>query len=148
MLTASRVTVVTQVLLCVMLLISHTPLQVRLVPKKCSIGRFSTDTFLLLLLLLSLGCTICEAGYYSSATERGACKPCEIGLFSPPGAATCTPACPAGFGADATNVPIYVNVFFMLDKTESICEQWVEEIETAEQYCMFEFCCSSLGFNF
>jgi hypothetical protein len=67
------------------------------------------------------------------------CTACDIGLFSPSGATTCTASCPAGFGADDTSstVPIYVNVFFMLDMTDSICEQWVEEIEAAEEYCTF-----------
>ena len=128
-------------LLCVMLLTTPTPLQVRKchgAPTKYILALFSLIHFLIPSSSVSMlsGCTRCEAGHYST-NEHGACKACEIGLFSPPGATTCTATCPSGFGGDATNVPIYVNVFFMLDKTDSICDQWVEEIEAAEEYCTF-----------
>ena len=94
----------------------------------------------ILLLFIFSGCTKCEAGYYSisfGADNVGVashCDTCEIGLYSAPGATTCTSLCPAGFGAAATSVPTNVNVFFMLDATDSICEQWEEEIEAAEDY--------------
>ena len=90
------------------------------------------------------GCTKCEAGYFSSfgkgTLSMGveSCTPCEIGTYSPPGATSCTATCPAGFGNDATNVPLFVNVFFMLDASDSICDQWVDEIEAAEDYCTFD----------
>ena len=91
------------------------------------------------------GCTKCDAGKFSTknliSTVSNNCESCDIGTFSPPGATRCTSTCPAGFGNDVTNglnVPLYVNVFFMLDASDSICDQWKDEIETAEDYCTFD----------
>ena len=85
-------------------------------------------------------CKPCAAGRYlknngDTIQDDYICDACEIGQFSPAGGASeCLSSCPAGFGADAT-IPIYMNVFFMLDMTGSVCEQWVEEVEAAEAYC-------------
>ena len=95
--------------------------------------------------LNNAGCHPCPAGTFSSVvgaifdtagTQHEVCRPCDIGEYSPPGSTKCSLSCPAGFGADAT-VPMFVNVFFMLDFTGSICEQWAKEVEAAETYCKF-----------
>ena len=44
-------------------------------------------------------CKTCAAGRY---LNNNVCNACEIGQYSPAGAATCSPSCPAGFGADVT----------------------------------------------
>ena len=82
-------------------------------------------------------CKPCAAGRFLN-WKTNVCDPCEIGQFSTVGSSACLSSCPAGYGADVT-VPIYMNVFFMLDMTGSVCEQWVEEVETAEEYCTLLF---------
>ena len=78
-------------------------------------------------------CKPCAAGRFLNPF-REECQACDIGQFSPVGSSKCLSCCPAGYGADVT-VPLYMNVFFMLDFTGSVCEQWVEEVEAAEAYC-------------
>ena len=82
-------------------------------------------------------CKPCAAGYFLNSKTK-VCDPCDIGQFSTVGSSACLSSCPAGYGADVT-VPIYMNVFFMLDMTGSVCEQWEEEVETAEEYCTLNF---------
>ena len=87
----------------------------------------------------SIACMNSDGNYECCGDPQGQddyiCEACEIGQFSAAGGASeCLSSCPAGYGADAT-IPIYMNVFFMLDMTGSVCEQWVEEVEAAEAYC-------------
>ena len=84
-------------------------------------------------------CKPCPSGKYVKSREGGnegnnTCHACDIGQNAPVGANKCEPYCPAGYGA-LKNVPIYVNVMLMLDKTGSIQGEWASEINASKAYC-------------
>ena len=86
---------------------------------------------------LDICCKPCPAGKYKmqqGEAGNNTCHACDIGQYAIENSNECLAYCPAGYGAEV-DVPIYLNLMIMLDKTGSIQGEWANEINASKAYC-------------